>query len=116
MARLDNDSSKNKKVPGVNIAGDYSVRGVDIAPDGVTEEAYGSEVGDLESLETIEPQSQGRMSPADARHMQEQREQTRRESLKATSNTQSSFGTEAGKRIVNPSSDPNANTDWPVDE
>lgn len=125
MARLNDDQRNGKRdetkpqIPSVNIAGDYSVRGVDVAPDAMTESDYEGEAESLEAMETIEPPSQNPMSPADSRHMRTQREQVKREILKASSQTQSTLGARAGEtRLVNPSSDPNANTDvnWPVDE
>ncbi len=117
MARLNSDQTQKPKVPGVNIAGDYSVRGTEIAPDGLTEADFNGEAETLEAMETIAPSEQGHLSPADAEHMRAQREKVKRETLKASSQTQSTLGGAAGG-LVNPSSDPNANTDvkWPVDE
>jgi hypothetical protein len=135
MARLNDDQRNQKRdktkpqIPGVNIAGDYSIRGADrvneadrprgadIAPDAMTESDYEGEAADREAMETIEPRSQNPMSPADSQHMRDQREQVKREILKASSQTQSTLGARAGEtRLVNPSSNRNVNTDWPVDE
>jgi hypothetical protein len=136
MARLTDEQSKraakgsNARVPGVNIAGDYDERGVDVAPDAMSERDYVDESLDREAIETIEPSSDlAPMSPADRQHMKRRREETAREtsedgslrdfstreSLKSATGP-SSLGQEAGKRLVNPSSDTNVNTDWPVDE
>ena len=91
MARLDTNQT-TPKMPNVNIAGDFAASSLD-----------------------IEPNSQPAMTESDAQHMREQRENVRQENLKATSRGQSSMGGEA-TRIVNPSSNANVNTDWPVDE
>jgi len=106
MARPENESTQRRSPTRVNIAGDFSSS--EIAPDPQSERAFANETENLEAMETIDPQDQVRLSPADARHMRQQREQTRREELKANANSQSGLGTEAGKRLVNPT--------WPVDE
>lgn len=82
--------------PSVNIAGDYSSRGVDIAPDDVAMGDFENEADELGEMQNIAPsQMMGGVT-----EKMKQTERETREKIKA------------GAKLVNPVT----NADWPVDE
>jgi hypothetical protein len=101
-------NTENPSKPKVNIAGDFSTNGTDITPDAINESDYATTSENFEARETIAPSDQAPLSPSDAEHMRTQREKTRLENLRASSQTQSTFGGQAGLR--------GKATDWPVDQ